>query len=113
MGIADQILVVMPYMPWKDKVESRLWWRGNANSAFIYDQWDWRSSQRFRLSEFASGRKEKPHIGSSAGLRDDDGVTASPVLLELGNNDARREWRERDQLRKTYLDISLIDAVSD
>lgn len=89
-------------MAWSQKTVPRVWWRGNANSAFIYDKWDWRASQRFRLSEMASGFKDRGTYSEKQ---------SSPVLLDDANG-ARREWRENEELRRTYLNISLIDAVS-
>lgn len=91
---------VVSHMPWIEKTESRLWWRGNPNSAFIYDQWDWRSSQRFKLSDWASGRRP---VGAAQ-----DGH--SPVLLEI-DGIVERKWVDPDVLRGTYLNVSLVNSV--
>ncbi|KAI9639049.1 uncharacterized protein MKK02DRAFT_31306 [Dioszegia hungarica] len=100
---------IAPYMPWSAKTEHRLWWRGNAHSAFYYDKWDWRAGQRLRLSDFASGRRERMEAEMAGGMGMSAEERGSPVLLEREER-VRREWREREVLRETYLNVSLIST---
>jgi beta-1,2-xylosyltransferase len=87
------------HIPWSEKTIRKVVWRGTLTGAFHRDRYDWRSSQRHRLSHL---------VGNTTS------DTETVVLLERdddGNITAVEKQNERGLIEK-WLNVGLIKEVS-
>ena len=83
-----------PYTPWTQKTTPKAWFRGNANSAFIYPGWNWRAAQRFRLSDFV--QPIRPGVGNTPdSLREEFGMEGSEAGWTDGGDEEGESERGR------------------
>lgn len=82
---------------WSKKTKRQVVWRGTATGVYHRDRWDWRSSQRHRLSRFVwntTGEVEKVLI------EEETESGAREVFVE--------EYSKKDLVQR-WLDIGLVE----
>jgi hypothetical protein len=126
---------IYPHQAWHTKTDPRIFWRGNANSAFLYPSWNWRAAQRFRLSDFVRPQRPGANVtedelkhsleaeGGVDGEVDDakqlkllnEIATVQPesigVLSKEGSGVWERVLVDREEEAERTMDVSLINQV--
>ena len=85
-------------VPWENKTDNRLLWRGQISGIYHLDVFPWRLGQRDRLSFFAY------HI---------DPYENDEILVDRGSQFGvvKEEW-PRYALAEKYLDVGVVNEVS-
>lgn len=86
-------------IPWADKTVRKVVWRGTLTGAYHRDRYDWRASQRHRLSHLVANTTE---------------AEETIVLLERESEDGAVEveaWKEREMIDK-WMNVGLVKGVS-
>lgn len=85
-----------PDLSWLEKPGRKAVWRGTLTGIFHRDRWDWRKSQRHRLSHLAGNSTDE----------------LKEVLVEAkGGKVEIQRWSERELVER-YLDVGLVKDVS-
>ena len=102
--ILDPLTDQAPTTPWSEKTLHKVVWRGTLTGAFHRDRYDWRASQRHRLSHLVGNTTEEAEalvlLDRSVG-----DVSSSSGGLEVGT------WKENDLIEK-WMNVGLVKGVS-
>ena len=81
-------------IPWKDRTDTRLFWRARSTGVDFNTGWDWRTAHRIRLHTFATG-----HAGEVE------------VLEETPQGRLQLRLYPKGQLNRRYMDAGLVGPL--
>jgi hypothetical protein len=84
-------------LPWANKIDDRLLYRGQISGIYHVDHFPWRQGQRDRLAFFV----------------DDQSTKEADVLVQSGDDvKVAKKWFPHQSLVERYLDIGMVNEVS-
>ena len=81
-------------VPWKDRMDTRLFWRARSTGVDFHTGWNWRAAHRIRLHTLTTGS---------------DGEVE--VLEETPQGHLQLQWYPKGQLNRQYMDTGLVGPL--